>query len=112
MSGGQGVVSAGRQNGNRLFEAVIHPDEQDQKRAIDFGVQLDFSDGFARFVEKVSRTRDLLKLMGSSYGAERDARAAFERLVKELTEGAREQRPGSTLLRQEPPHRPRPQLAQ
>ena len=74
MSGGQGVVSAGRQNGNRLFEAVIHPDEQDQKRAIDFGVQLDFSDGFARFVEKVSRTRDLLKLMGSSYASGRSWR--------------------------------------
>src|ERR1700736_5855556 len=40
-----------------------------------------------------------------------NARAAFERLVKGLTEGALEQRPAPTLFALETPHRPRPQLA-
>src|ERR1700731_2083419 len=55
-------------------------------------------------------------LMGSSYAAGRpfhiiaDARAAFERLVKGLTEGALEQRPAPTLFAPETPPRPQPQL--
>jgi hypothetical protein len=38
------------------------------------------------------------------------ARAAFERLVKGLAEGALEQRPAPTRFAPEIPHRPQPQL--
>src|SRR5580704_16786594 len=122
----------------RLFGAVAHRDFGPQltKRFLDFlarfvghgrnwaslsrwqlsGGHDDALDVRARLGENALHVKFFAH--GSSYAAGRpfhiiaDARVAFERLVKGLTEGAREQRPGSTLLRPEPQHRPRPQLAQ
>jgi Mn2+/Fe2+ NRAMP family transporter len=57
VGGGHGVVSVGAPpKWQPPLRGSHSPDEQDQKRAIDFGVQSDVSDGFARSLRR-SRCR-------------------------------------------------------